>query len=77
MLLALTLYLSRVRLSLFFVHFFIVLIYSSKHSASLTLDGEISGKTKIELYVTRSGSTYGGSAGTVASAKSPKTYYIN
>lgn len=50
---------------------------SSKHSASLTLDGEISGKTKIELYVTRSGSTYGGSAGTVASAKSPKTYYIN
>lgn len=50
---------------------------TGKHSALLTLNGTVSGKTKIELYVTRSGSTYGGSAGKIASAKSPKTYTIH
>lgn len=50
---------------------------TGKHSASLSVSGKASGKTKIELYVTRSGSTYGGSAGKIASAKSPKTYTIN
>ena len=50
---------------------------TGKHSASLSVSGKASGKTKIELYVTRSGSTYGGSAGKIASAKSPKTYTIH
>lgn len=48
-----------------------------KHSASLTLNGTVSGKTKIELYVTRSGSSYSGSAGSIGSAKKPKIFYFN
>ena len=50
---------------------------TEKHSASLILNGTASGRTKIELYVTRAGSTYGGSAGNLGSAKSPKSYYFN
>ena len=50
---------------------------TEKHSASLILNGTASGRTKIELYVTRAGSTYGGSSGNLGSAKSPKSYYFN
>lgn len=50
---------------------------SSKHSASVTLNGAVTGKVKIEFYISRAGSSYGGSAGAIASAKSPKTYYIS
>ena len=50
---------------------------TAKHSASLLLNGTASGRTKIELYVTRSGSSYSGSAGSIGSAKKPKTYYFN
>lgn len=50
---------------------------TGKHSASLTLNGTVSGKTKIELYVTRSGSSYSGSAGSIGSAKKPKIFYFN
>ena len=48
----------------------------TKHAASLTLSGEVSGRAKIELYVTRTGSGYGGSAGNLGSAKSPKRFMI-
>ena len=48
-----------------------------KHSASLSVSGKASGKTKIELYVTRSGSSYSGSAGSIGSAKKPKIFYFN
>ena len=48
---------------------------TTKHSASLTLTGSVkSSKSPIEFYVTRSGSTYGGTAGVLGSAKSPKSY---
>ena len=47
------------------------------HSVSLTLNGNISGRTKIELYISRAGSSYGGSAGKIASANRPKVYYIS
>lgn len=50
---------------------------TGKHTAALTLSGAVTSKTKVEIYVTRAGSTYGGSAGKIASASSPKTYYIN
>lgn len=50
---------------------------TTKHAASLSLSGSASGRVKIEFYVTRSGSSYGGSAGTLGSASSPKTYYID
>lgn len=50
---------------------------TGKHSASLSVSGKASGKTKIELYVTRSGSSYSGSAGSIASAKKPKIFYFN
>ena len=50
---------------------------SSKHAASVTLNGTVTGKVKIEFYISRAGSSYGGSAGAIASAKSPKTYYIS
>ena len=50
---------------------------TAKHSASLLLNGKASGRTKIELYVTRSGSSYGGSAGNIGSAKKPKIFYFN
>ena len=50
---------------------------TAKHSASLILSGKASGRTKIELYVTRSGSSYGGSAGNIGSAKKPKIFYFN
>ena len=48
---------------------------TSGHSVSLTLDGGGSGSA-IEFYVTRSGSTYGGCAGNLGSARVPKKYYI-
>lgn len=50
---------------------------TGKHSASLSVSGKASGRTKIELYVTRSGSSYSGSAGSIGSAKKPKIFYIN
>ena len=50
---------------------------TGKHSASLSVSGKASGKTKIELYVTRSGSSYSGSAGSIGSAKKPKIFYFN
>ena len=50
---------------------------TAKRSASLILSGKASGRTKIELYVTRSGSSYGGSAGNIGSAKKPKIFYFN
>ena len=47
----------------------------TRHSVSLNLSGTVSGKAAtVEFYVTRSGSTYGGSAGTLGSAGSPKYY---
>ena len=50
---------------------------TGKHSASLLLNGMASGRTKIELYVTRAGSSYSGSAGSIGSAKKPKIFYFN
>lgn len=50
---------------------------TGKHSASLSVSGKASGRTKIELYVTRSGSSYSGSAGSIGSAKKPKIFYFN
>ena len=47
MLLALTLYLSRVRLSLFFVHFFIVLIYRLLNNPTNLI--EFAKKNKIKI----------------------------
>ena len=48
---------------------------ATRHSANLSLSGTISGSTAtVEFYVTRSGSTYGGTAGTLGSAGSPKSY---
>lgn len=47
----------------------------TRHSVSLNLSGTVSGTAAtVEFYVTRSGSTYGGSAGTLGSAGSPKYY---
>ncbi len=48
---------------------------SAKHAAVIELSGNVpSGSAKIEWYVTRSGSTYGGSAGILGSASRPKQY---
>ena len=48
---------------------------TTRHSANLSLSGTISGSgATVEFYVTRSGSTYGGTAGTLGSAGSPKSY---
>lgn len=50
---------------------------TSRHSVSLSLSGTISGNSAtVEFYVTRSGSTYGGTAGTLGSASKPKSYII-
>ena len=50
---------------------------ATKHSVLLHLNGNDAARSKIELYVTRSGSSYGGSAGNLGSAKKPKSYYIH
>ena len=50
---------------------------TAKHAALLNLSGSASGRVKIEFYVTRCGSSYGGSAGNLGSAAKPKTYYID
>ena len=51
---------------------------TSHHSTSISLSASSSGSTAtVEFYVTRSGSSYSGSAGTLGSASSPKTYTIN
>ena len=51
---------------------------TTRHSANLSLSGTISGSTAtVEFYVTRSGSTYGGTAGTLGSASKPKSYSFN
>ena len=48
------------------------------HTASLTLTGMASGSSAtVELYVTRSGSSYSGTAGTLGSASSPKKYTVS
>ena len=50
----------------------------TRHSVSLNLSGTVSGTAAtVEFYVTRSGSTYGGSAGTLGSASKPKSYTFN
>ena len=50
---------------------------TTRHSVSLSLSGTISGSSAtVEFYVTRSGSTYGGTAGTLGSASKPKSYII-
>ena len=51
---------------------------TTRHSANLSLSGTISGSSAtVEFYVTRSGSTYGGTAGTLGSASKPKSYTFN
>ena len=51
---------------------------TTRHSANLSLSGTISGSSAtVEFYVTRSGSTYGGTAGTLGSASKPKSYSFN
>lgn len=51
---------------------------TTHHTANITLTGNVtSNKTKIDFYVTRSGSTYSGSAGNLGSASSPKSYTAN
>ena len=48
---------------------------TSVHSASITLTEDIPWESaKIDFYVTRSGSTYSGTAGNLGSAASPKSY---
>ena len=49
---------------------------TTQHTANnIVLTGSAaSNKAKIEFYVTRSGSTYGGSAGNLGSASKPKSY---
>lgn len=49
---------------------------TTQHTANnIVLSGSAtSNKAKIEFYVTRSGSTYGGSAGNLGSASKPKSY---
>lgn len=48
---------------------------TTKHTANITLTGNVtSNKTKIDFYVTRSGSSYSGAAGKLGSASSPKSY---
>lgn len=51
---------------------------TAKHTASLTLSASTTSSTaKIEWYVSRTGSTYSGTAGTLASASGPKAYNIS
>lgn len=51
---------------------------TAKHTASLTLSADTTASTaKIEWYVSRTGSTYSGTAGTLGSASSPKSYTIS
>lgn len=51
---------------------------TTRHAASLTLTGTASGgSATVELYVTRSGSSYSGMAGTLGSASSPKSYTVS
>ena len=51
---------------------------TTRHTVSLNLSGTVSGTAAtVEFYVTRSGSTYGGSAGTLGSASKPKSYTFN
>lgn len=51
---------------------------TTKHSASITLSASTTASTaKIEWYVSRTGSTYSGTAGTLGSSSSPKSYTIN
>ena len=48
---------------------------TTQHTAEIALCGNVKAdKAAVEFYVTRAGSTYGGSAGTLGSAKSPKKY---
>lgn len=48
---------------------------TTKHTANITLTGTVtSNKTKIDFYVTRSGSSYSGTAGKLGSASNPKSY---
>lgn len=48
---------------------------TTKHNASITLTGDTDASTaKIDFYVSRTGSTYGGSAGILGSASNPKSY---
>ncbi len=50
---------------------------TTKHSASLTLGGVKNVKNKLEFYITRAGSSYSGSAGSIGKASDPKTYFFN
>lgn len=50
---------------------------TTKHSTSITFSGVKNGRNKLEFYITRAGSTYSGSAGSIGSSSNPKTYYIN
>ena len=42
-----------------------------------TLGGVKNGKNKLEFYITRAGSSYSGSAGSIGKASDPKTYFFN
>ena len=50
---------------------------TTKHSASITLGGVKNGRNKLEFYITRAGSSYSGSAGSIGKASDPKTYFFN
>lgn len=50
---------------------------TTKHSALITLGGVKNGKNKLEFYITRAGSSYSGSAGSIGKASDPKTYFFN
>ena len=51
---------------------------TSQHSAKLNLTATTSGSSAtVEFYVTRTGSNYSGTAGTLGSASAPKSYTIN
>ena len=50
---------------------------TTKHSASIAFSGVKNGRNKLEFYITRAGSSYSGSAGSIGSSSNPKTYYIN
>lgn len=50
---------------------------TGKHSATIVLSAATTaGTAKIDWYVTRSGSTYGGTAGNLANASAPKSHTI-
>lgn len=51
---------------------------TTKHSVSLTLSVSTTSSTAtVDWYVSRTGSTYSGTAGTLGSSSSPKSYTIN